>query len=803
MLLFCLLPLGCFLTGDGSQETDSRDSYSENRSAFPAGRQNWNMEFKDAASAAQAAAESAERASMAARAAAELSNRENITRQYSSGSHSSSGSSPRDGVPKEYAFHDDKHLSTGSVNSTFRRSSSGMHRNSHQNVVKHAQSASLISGGASGDDKPFTDGSQMADIYHHDNLFEEESNDLHDMSIKKQASRTEDDFVTELHGDGDLNTENNYHFGHTSTNRQSRKASSSHPIIPSDDHNDNLNLNDWRTVNKAGEDLFVTDVNTKTNTMETSSYNETSAVFDDSESEDDDYKFDADRKYKGEGSSLFFSSSGSKSQVDPLENTNSWSHGQNIDERETSSGTQSHFSVVPERLTKSEVSFEKEDLSPVTFDDSDDQGSDSEVNLVKSKVSGTFGHGNSVLDQIPNHGALESSSRNVKNHGTDRKSLSSPSSVGSANVEERFERKGDITTVSEKNHGYDELPTSEPSSTRRSSISGSGPKANIHALQSPNNFNDTETLEKSRMESEAELNYGTLKGGLRNKGYRRPPYVKNTSDDVSSSLGNISIQNERSLPTLRTSISSDAPVQDKYTTEVSRRNRNVGLRAHNTSSDSDSYVPVANTQETTSTHEPRIQREQSEARKKSTSRASIPYFDSGDSDSEDELHKQNSSSLARPVSGTSRRTSASPKTGTGLSSKDAPLSETPGARGGWKSSRASYESKNQKASSIMKSSENWAGSKPGSAENEAKSRPITEPNRSLDEEIMYSSARVQPSSSLPKTVIQNNEEGQEASKSLNSGEDALSKQKASHTHPKLPDYDSFAAHFLSLKKGRQ
>ncbi|KAK4368734.1 hypothetical protein RND71_012526 [Anisodus tanguticus] len=52
------LKAGQSFTGDGN---------------FSAGRQNWNMEFKDATSAAQAAAEPAERASLAARAAAELS----------------------------------------------------------------------------------------------------------------------------------------------------------------------------------------------------------------------------------------------------------------------------------------------------------------------------------------------------------------------------------------------------------------------------------------------------------------------------------------------------------------------------------------------------------------------------------------------------------------------------------------------------------------------------------------------------------------------------------------------------------
>ncbi|KAL3036328.1 hypothetical protein AAZX31_01G003900 [Glycine max] len=797
-------------SGTGSQETKFQDSYSGNNSSFPMNRQNWSMEFKDAASAAEAAAESAERASMAARAAAELSNRENMTRQYSSGSHSSSRSGLRDERSQEYTFHDDKNLSTSPVDASFHRSSSGMHneqitateqdnlvgppneyyRNSHENVVRHAQSASLMPGSVFNDDKPFTDGSQMADIYQHNNSFGQKSSDLPEMSIKTQAGRSEEDFVTDLYDDSDLNAENNYHFGDARTNRQSSKVSSSHFITPTDDHNDNLDLDDWNTRNKAVEDPFVTDeVNTQRNNMETSSYNDTTVVFDDSGSEDDDHKFDVDKKYNGEGSSLFVSSPASKSQVDPFENTNSLAYGQNIDEKVTSSGTQSHFSVVSERLT-SAVSSEKEDLPSVTFDDSDDPGSDSDMNFVnKSKVSGLSDYGKFFLDPIASHGVPGSSSRNEKNVGTDRKSWLSPLSVDSDTVEEHFERRVDTTTVSEKNLGYDDLPASQPPTKERSSILGLDLEAN----------NDTETLEEYHKESGKELSYGTLKGGLRNKGFKRPPYIKNTLDDVSSSLGDTSVQNEGSLPTARTSIGSDARVQDKYTREVSRGNRNVGLGAHKIPSDSDSYRVVANSQETlASTNEPRIQKEQREVKKKSSSRASVTYFGSDNSDSEDELTKQNSPSLARPISGISRRTSASSKAATGLSSRDAPLSKasvTSAATLGWKSSRTSYESNNQNASTIMKSSENGTGSKPGSAKNKA-SEPISEPNRSLDGEISKSSARVQPFSS-PKTVIQDNEEAQEVDG------DTSSKQKVGHVHPKLPDYDSFAAHFLSLKKGRQ
>lgn len=779
-------------SGTGSQVTDFQDSYSENKSASPMSRQNWNMEFKDAASAAQAAAESAERASMAARAAAELSNRENISRQYSSESHSPSVSGLRDERPQVYAFHGDKNLSTGSADSNFHRSSSGMHneqitarergnlvgppneyyRNSHENMVKHVQSDSLMSGSAFDDDKPFTDGSQMDDLYQHNNSFEQKNIDLQEMSNKAQANRTEEAFVTDLYGDSDLNTENNYHFGDARTNSQFKKASS-HPATPTDDHNDDLDLNGWKTRNKAVEDLFVTDeVNTWRNIVETGSYNDTSVVFDDSGSEDDDYKFNVDQKHNGEGSSLFDSSLASKSRVDPLENKNSWSHGQNIDEKVTSSSTQSRFPVVSERLTMPAVSSEKEDLLPVTFDDSDDPCSDSDADLIKSKVSG-LSYGSSFVNPVASRGALESSSRNDKNVATDRKSSLSPSSV---NVEEHFER---IVDMSEKNIIYDDLPASQPPTNERSSVSGLDLEAN----------SDTEPLEEYRIESDKELSYGTLKGGFRNKGLKRPPYIKNTLDDVSSSLGDTSVQNERSLPTTRTSIGFDAPVQDKDTREVSRGNRTVGLGARNISSDSDSYHVVANSEDTpTSTYEPRIQKEQSEAKKKSSTRASLAYFDSDSSDSEDEFPKQNSSSLARPVSGISRRASASSKAGTRLNSKDANTSKdsvTPSTTLGWKSSRTSSESNNHNASSIRKSSENWTRSKPESAENKA-SESISEPNRSSDAEILKSSARVQPSSS-PKTVTKDNEEG----------------QKAGHVHPKLPDYDSFAAHFLSLKKGRQ
>lgn len=61
-------------SGMGSKGMDMRQSFRGDGNAFLSSRKNWHMDFKDAISAAQEAAESAERASIAARAAAELSN---------------------------------------------------------------------------------------------------------------------------------------------------------------------------------------------------------------------------------------------------------------------------------------------------------------------------------------------------------------------------------------------------------------------------------------------------------------------------------------------------------------------------------------------------------------------------------------------------------------------------------------------------------------------------------------------------------------------------------------------------------
>lgn len=83
-------------------DDESEQLYQGDRNTPSRDRQRWNMEFKDATSAAQAAAESAELASMAARAAAELSTRDRFVRQYSTESHNSDANVSNDGGRDAY-----------------------------------------------------------------------------------------------------------------------------------------------------------------------------------------------------------------------------------------------------------------------------------------------------------------------------------------------------------------------------------------------------------------------------------------------------------------------------------------------------------------------------------------------------------------------------------------------------------------------------------------------------------------------------------------------------------------------------
>ncbi|KAG5243458.1 WASH complex [Salix suchowensis] len=111
----------------------------------------------------------------------------------------------------------------------------------------------------------------------------------------------------------------------------------------------------------------------------------------------------------------------------------------------------------------------------------------------------------------------------------------------------------------------------------------------------------------------------------------------------------------------------------------------------------------------------------------------------------------------------------------------------------------------QKPLSVSKSSDYWESSRapPRSAE-QAASKQISESKRSLRQENLKSSDREKPFSSPPKKVATGSAQSSKTSSTHGetpSRENSI--KKASHVHPKLPDFDTFEAHLLSLRQNRQ
>ena len=880
------------------------------------------MEFKDATAAAQAAAESAERASMAARAAAELSSREKFTGQYSMESPKSSAYGLSHEGSQKYAESklQGEHLAKGPIsNASPRRNSwkqdvqvdhteqdnlagaaDRYYRDDHKNTEKSTWSASV-------DNNPLVNVSQKTDRYTQRNSSELENSDsVGEVSVKKQSSNNKVEFVSDLN-DG-MKSEKIDYVGDVRIRKQSSRASShSHSSTSSDEHIDILNLNHQMLGNDADQDSPVIDeVNIGMNDEETTSYDNAAVVFDGYGSDDNNYKFDEENEFTRQVSSLFFSSPGRKSPVNLFENTNAWSPRRNIGESLGDSIFQSHsFSeqhpssvVFSESLTSSTAPSQPHDLSHVTYDDSEGTSSDGEEKLDKSKLVGSVDSDiyhreqnvydrNSDLNQSASHGLTGSSSIEKENVASDRKPWLPTSSVDSDPMEVRFDTNqgNKFSIVSEKKFGYGDVP----SPRHKKSESDLSIKYDDHTPQLPDARKDDELLKESSLDSGSELNFGKLKGGLRNKGFRHPPYTRSPSG-IASSLKQPSddtfskIEQSSSSITGRTSVSYDAGNEEPHNQKVilkQSKEPNSTVLASSFDSDNDDSKEELSQQTISSSREPYNQKAGTKVNKNSSSRVPIKYFGADTSDSEEDLPKQASSGNARPITGLSRRTKA-PSSSTSRSSyskaTDIPEESLTPDYGveGKAYSRSSYAREAlTKRSSQTKSSDHWGSDEQRQSTEQAASKPMLESKRSLHEESLKSSTRKQSSGSLPEILTSVSTERKAPSRSSYASEaptklssqtkslDSLgsakqrrsteqvafkpmpeskrslreeslksstgnhssgslperstsveipwspsssaetpSKEKASHVHPKLPDYEAISAHFQSLRQSR-
>ncbi|XP_039066236.1 uncharacterized protein LOC120211843 isoform X1 [Hibiscus syriacus] len=578
--------------GTGNQ--GFRHSYSGNESAYSSPRQHWNMNFKDATAAAQAAAESAEIASMAARAAAELSSRGNFTQQYSMESPVSPLHRMREEEPRKYtgSASQNERLGRDPVDISFHGRNSGNYEqidsfeehgrgrdngNVYSNIVRSSDNSahgSFKSTASSFKEKTSVN-NQTADAYSQRHSFRQvpvdhfaevnsarksgENGDHQNVSAREQSSysysHSQSNSFTDDHdvasNFNQLKTENDTKssgftdYQEARIRKQSSHSSShSHSSTFSDDHDVVSNLNRWNSGDNSGEDSFLHNDkgSLQRSTKETTYFfNNASAVFDDYVSDNNEDRFDSEEEHDTREFSMNLSSPGQRSPTRPYTRTNSRSIEKNVDGKSISEShifsEQRSTSVFFESSASSADPSFGDDL-PAAFDDYG-PSSESDEEIDKSKF---------VRSSKPSTGS------NVKN----------------------------MDSYQAENSNFDS--------------------------QSVEVMEDTEQSKDSSLEEGMKLNFGNLTGGLRHKGYRLPPYTNSPRAD--------------GLPSVEAA--NGASTRTKQFSPPAAAEASVGSVSFN--------------------QEPYTRKSNDEVNRKFSMRASNTHVDPSDDDSEEERPKQTSTS---------------------------------------------------------------------------------------------------------------------------------------------------------------
>ncbi|XP_016436058.1 uncharacterized protein LOC107762228 [Nicotiana tabacum] len=853
-----------------------RDEGLEAEQSFPAdgnfsvGRQNWNMEFKDATSAAQAAAVSAERASLAARAAAELSR---FTRQYSSESQrsevqSSGGRGPgrydtssREQFHKDSStsslpdrnprfqnerigslqhedlararrqFHDDNYgtsvvgepgkYDTSSIHEHFPKdpviSSSpdrnsrfqhertdGLQRDNLSRVTRHHNEShgtsdrpgSQVPSGSTGsinNDNSFSS-LEEGDRYMQKSLSKEDSRDK--MIMKNDSTgRTESQSMSGFENDS---TENFNYFGEKTTTKDP-KINSSDSYLSTSDFGENIPHSSHRSFGYDATNDPYTGVyqgHVPSETVNKNSHDSASVAFDDSGSEDEDHiKFDSDPVYDDQQAKLYFPSPERKSPTYDSANKNSWSfHYDKSPEKSPLSSeifVERHSPQLSENLVASGNDSRPENVVP-TFDDSDCMNSESDSEMVRSPIGRSKDIQNVPYEHAWNHDSPRSSS------------LSDKMVSGGVQRQVKGDKSDSLSFSSEDEHKH------KKSQDRKDD--GSAP-----AL--PRTQTDDGSLASSVSGFEKELTFGKLTGGLKHKGHIPPPYIRSQLNNVSSS-----VEKPQESPELRSQ--AVAPPKSSVGLGVRmKRDEKSSSRLEGTRSDSDTDSSDDDFSQETSSYRQKTGRKVNT--KHAVLRGSTTYFDSDSSDSEVGPKEQSLAGRSQLGSGFSRRTKASSSSlDTNFSSKfkmsyEAAVNSDSGSDR--KSSRNSFSAKVQEHQKPVMNSyvadtqvpqrltRNFDSGEIHEAPSDKRksseqpsvrptvSRPNSQPKITSQEGSRKSRVE-QPSSSAQMAATSGSNDALKAPASSGnkfSREDSMN--KASHVHPKLPDYDDIAAKLQALR----
>ncbi|PIN14502.1 Spindle pole body protein [Handroanthus impetiginosus] len=650
----------------------------ESHSSSP-DRQRWNMEFKDATSAAQAAAESAELASLAARAAAELSSYGRITRQYSTESHKSDDYILKDEGPET-------HLNSKFSREQFSEESLNISSSEHTRLQKeqikpndsktatrfdagrggleeYSQSASLKSKASIYED-PLDHVVPVVDQYSHQTSLEEVSGV--EMGREKQSFKHE----AETENSWPEKSEN---FLEERTGKQQSISSSRSHSSVSDDVNIFANPENLKLENDASENPFVSigkgDIHGEAS--QTGSHEYAAAVFDRFDSDTDDHGFDTGPSYDEPDSELHLPSLSQTSLEHLSINTDSWIPGSsNKILRPTSpplffmrENSSPDFS---ENLT-SRDDTQLDNFAPVAFDESDGATSESDEDINARHI------GLEDTRDLLHKGNESGQSVGSRFEDKTRLSVGLPLKDEGHSV---FDRE-QLSLSSDDELKYEGIPR-ERNKAKKFDADPPGklslvmPSAEQPALGSEDTHIESNDIDyESSPKSEERLNFGKLTGGLRHRGYNKLPFFKNRLDASSP------VKKETET-TVTTSSTTPPAVEDPRISSIldhkkSTRTPDPQSESDGDSSDEEEYLQKSSVKKQ-EMHTPSAQKE---AKTKLSLGTSNSIFGSDSSDLDEDPPKKPLTWKSHPRSGISRRTKASnSSSGTISHSKTQPGSET-------------------------------------------------------------------------------------------------------------------------------
>ncbi|XP_022842914.1 uncharacterized protein LOC111366373 isoform X3 [Olea europaea var. sylvestris] len=937
-------------------------SIQEDGNAFS--KQRWNMEFKDATSAAQAAAESAELASMAARAAAELSSPDRIMKQYSTESHKYdvhiSGNDRNEKSTTQFSSENFPDYSANMSSGTIRLQSDDVDQVGHNysktaagrfsedgygSTTGFSQSTSLIPETSTNDsldhdvqvvegyslknsleeakkDEMYkkTDegelsmkkqssemGMKKQSVYDAEsaNAWHEKSENFSEERIRKQPSHISSSSHSRNFSDENIfaNSEQKQSFYDAdSSNEWQEKSedfpeerirkkpsyisSRSHSNIFSDQNNF-ANSEHQKFGYDAGEDPSV-DIGERRFDQDaslTSPHDLTSAVFDKSDSDSDEYGFNIGRKFDEPEPEVYFSSPGKKSPKNSPLKQDAWSPRTSAIKLVENS-TSLLFST--EEHTFPEFS---DNFVPVTFDDSDDPEFDSDEHMDKFDPIGTEDSKNLPSIQNKISQSVKKSITERGSSGADRKqwSLFSDDEVQSEEHMDKFDPNGTKDSInlssrqkkspqsSFKEKGYPGSDRKQPllfshDEVKSEEVHGENSQGTKFDADSPKIFSSgksfaypptpgPEQLDSNDIGSELNsesgtgLNFGKLTGGFRHKGNNPLPYLKSRLDNPLS----LKKTTEETVPEAAASPTVENP---RLSTTLDDKKSMRGRDPH-PYTDTDSSEEEMSRRETSGARrESYINSVGYAVKKKSSFGAPVSVFGSDNSDSDDDIPKQSPTKKSHLQSGISRRTKASyPKarpdseSGNGRKLLTSSSTETPQeSRSEMRNSDKSENPEQPTAAKVTskptsypktrldsdsgvekKPSTSYSTETPqesGSQTRKSDKRenlvqPTSAKVASKPMNLSFSMAHEHPTQAKPtSTTVQELKISQKSSDveqsrpkskkdSLESSENPKPKsgktssdnednaKRASHVHPKLPDYDTLASKLQSVRQNRQ